>query len=308
MAVSNENWVFGRAYASSRMRIAILSYWRENDPASDEEQETQIILCADGQVDSVLVPYHCVDVLEINEPRPHVLVVGLEGDVAVIDGNVLYRDFLDDSDNGPRGRGDIRSLARVSDFIFAVGMQRQVYQRGQPPSDTLAAPWHHYENGLSWSPLDIAGFNGLAGISPDELYAAGWRGELQICESGQWRPIELPTNLKLERVLVAPDGKVYLAGIRGVLLSGRGDSFEIIAQTATEESFWGMCWAFDTLWLASATQLFRLVDDDLVEVDPKLGDTMTFRCLTAADGRLWSVGSDHVIYTDDGQTWAQVFF
>jgi hypothetical protein len=145
----------------------------------------------------------------------------------------------------------------VSDQIFAISMQRQVYRSEEPQSDSLIAShslsWSHYENGLFGSPFEIAGFDDLDGFSHNEIYVTGWRGELQIYEGGRWRPIEIPINLKLERLLAAPDGKVYLAGIRGVILTGRGDHFEIFPQTVTEESFWDICWAFDNLWLAGAS-------------------------------------------------------
>lgn len=307
MAPSSVDWIFGRAHATARRDIALLSYWRENDPSSPEEQETQIVHCSNGQIETIFVPYHCVDILKLAEPSPHLLAVGLEGDVAVIESTTLHRSLLDDSDNGPSGRGDIRSLSYVCDEVYAVGMQRQVYKRIHS-SDLLNPKWEHLETGISWTPEDTAGFNDISGFSSEELYAVGWRGEMQICESGQWQIIESLTNVKLERVLAAPNGKVYAAGIRGVVVSGRGNSFEVLFQTATEDSIWGMCWAFETLWMVTANTLYRLADDDLEAVDPGIDETMTYRCLTEADGRLWSTGANHVIYTDDGVEWHQVMF
>jgi len=308
MAESNSNWVFGRSHAYGRKKITILSYWRNNDPSDENEQETQIIRCADGQVESVFIPFHCVDVLEIAKPIPHAVAVGLNGDIAIVtDGEIAYS-VLDDGENGPLWRGDIRSLSQVSGDLYAVGMQRQVYRRAFSGSETIEEKWEHFENGIKWSPDEMSGFNALDGFDQDEIYAAGWSGELQVFNKKKWQTVELPTNLKIERVLASPTQEVFLSGIRGVVLRGRGDSFQVIPHSTTDESIWGMCWAFDCLWLASAKNLFRVADDDLIRVDVGLGEDFTFRCLTHAGGRLWSTGQNHVIYTDDGETWNQVFF
>lgn len=308
MAPSNASWVFGRADSYGSGAISILSYWAVSDAGSDEEQETQVIRCRGDQVEAIFVPFHCVDILELDGNQGEILVVGLEGDIEIIGPNQQFQQVLDASDNGPKGRGPIRALSRIHGKIFAVGMQRQVYRYDLSKSDQASERWVHFERGLTWSPLEMSGFNDLAGYSKDELYAVGWHGELQYFDGSKWILIDSPTNVKLERVVAAPDGRVYAAGQRGVLLAGRGHEFKVIFQDVTNDSFWGLCWAFGQLWIASAHTLFNLSGDLLRVVDPGITSGMTYGSLAASEDRLWSLGRHHVISSQDGSNWQQVFF
>lgn len=304
MPVSSEDWIFGRCHATDSTNVTLLSYWRANDPADSQEQETQIVFCKGQSVNAVFVPFHCVDLVEGDGLDCDALLVGLEGDLAFVDGETVSFSRLDETDNGPLGRGDIRRLARIDSRIFAVGMQRQVYLK----SEAEDGVWNHFEDGLHWQPDRMAGFNDICGFSWGELYAVGWRGDIHHFDGSRWSPLHALTNLKLQCCLAAPDGLVYAAGLKGVLLKGRGEAFEIIRHDLHEDSFQSLCWAFGQLWAVTPRGLFVLDGTELIAVDPGLGGGETFRCLSYAGGRLWSAGDDHVMYSEDGKKWSQIIF
>lgn len=69
-------------------------------------------------------------------------------------------EIIDDSNQGPRGRGPIRDLRLVGGYLYACGMSRQVYRREAPGT------WVRRDEGvvLPLGSTSIAGFNSIEGL------------------------------------------------------------------------------------------------------------------------------------------------
>ncbi len=176
-------------------------------------------------------------------------------------------------------------------------MKRQVYERvDEGVWQDISAPFP--------ASGEKVGFESLDGFSRNEIYAAGWLGEIWQFDGSRWQDRGSLTNKILTAVCCAPDGSVYIAGQKGVMIKGRHDQWEIIEwDDETDADFWDLCWFQDKLYVATMSGLFTLEGNALVAVD--FGDTPepeSFYSLTTAEGVLWSVGENDVA-SFDGQTW-----
>ena len=97
-------------------------------------------------------------------------------------------------------------------------------------------------------------------------------------------------------------------GAGGTLLRGSADGFEVIAQGSTSANLYGLEWFEGKLYVAALTALYVLEDDALQTVDAGLGDGVTFGDLHTNDGVMWSVGARHILTTEDGSSWTQLFY
>lgn len=186
----------------------------------------------------------------------------------------------------------------VEGFPVACGMKRQAYLRKGENSwvDMHAPEPKEGEN---------AGFEAIAGFALNEIYAAGWSGEIWQYNGKKWLNRTSPTNLILTGICCAPDEKVYICGQHGTLLRGRRTRWELIDLGDFTRDFWDLHWFNDKLYLATMSALFTLTNSGLMPVD--FGDDEPATCyrLTSAEGVLWSVGSDDV-FSFDGTSWTRV--
>jgi len=90
-------------------------------------------------------------------------------------------------------------------------------------------------------------------------------------------------------------------------LTGHGKEWEAVDHNGPEDEFYDMEWYQDSLYLATSDALYQLVDEDeMKRVDMKLGKGITCGHLHANDGVLWSFGTKHVCFTEDGKRWRNV--
>src|SRR5262249_18618778 len=143
---------------------------------------------------------------------------------------------VDESDEGPTYRGDIRDLRVIGDKLYAAGMSRQVYRRES------SGRWTHQDSGTvqPLGTLGPVGFNAIHGRDEADFYAVGFGGEIWRRVDGIWRELDTPTNVILLGVRVTESGKAFACGQKGVILCGDGDAFEPIEQGLTTVTFWDM--------------------------------------------------------------------
>ena len=234
------------------------------------------------------------------ESNSEVMVCRRLGFVGLIRGNQVFEEDIE----GPEDRGFICDVRIIGQHANAAGMDLQVYRRVGP------GRWERFEKGIdaSWKDiLDVTGFNAIDGLSEDDVYAVGFKGDIWHCINGEWLNVASPTNLIIERVRVVKPDLVFAAGRAGLLLRGHGAILESIDQNATKEDFWGLEWFQGQLYLATPQALFRLTDsDDLEPIDDRLPTPRTYSQLHAGNGALWSFGSRHLSWTTDGERWNEV--
>ena len=96
------------------------------------------------------------------------------------------------------------------------------------------------------------GFEDIDGFSANDIYACGGEGDLFHYDGKRWDEIDCPTNVDLLSICCAGNGKVYVGGMKGMLLEGRDDEWEVIGKCG---SSWikSMAWYKDKLYLATDT-------------------------------------------------------
>jgi hypothetical protein len=237
-------------------------------------------------------------------PSMDLIVVGADGPVLHGMPAGFSDEQIDPSASGPEFNGQIRDARFIGPKVVAVGMSRQVYRREQK------GQWAHIDQGVLAKPRDMVGFNSVDGFAPNDIYAVGLKGEIWHYDGKNWRQEESPTNVALHRVrcVSGKKGAVYACGAGGMLLRGSPDGFQVIAQGSATDNFYGLEWFEGKLYVAGLTALYVLEDDALQPVDVGLGEGVTFGDLHANDGVMWSVGARHILTTEDGGKWTQLFY
>jgi hypothetical protein len=192
----------------------------------------------------------------------------------------------------------LRGMSVVEGYPIACGMNRQVYKRTA-------------EN--SWVPMHApapegdrpSGFEDIAGLRLDEIYAVGWNGEIWQWNGKAWRNRNSPTNVILTGLYCVADGQVYICGQEGTLIRGRNNSWDLIDTGEITADFWNVHWFNDTLYISTMSKLYQVRGTEVSAVDFGADAPQTCYWLTDADGVMWSLGSDD-IFSFDGKKWTRI--
>lgn len=268
------------------------------DKRKDEEHTRILQLKAEkwGMVD---IRFSAIAIVRLAGPTPNTFIIGTEGNVIKGTKDGFSSECIDDSLNGPKGKGWLRHARAIGSSVYAVGMSRQVY--GRP----LTGTWERIDEGMLSDPLKIVGFNDIDGPSEKEIYAVGLDGEIWVYDGVRWSQCDSQTNIVLNRVRATPNG-IYVCGNSGSIVFGQEGHFRTLPNTGISDNFYGLEWFNGHLYVATLKKLFVLSEDKLKPVDFGFGDDITTGFLTAADGILWSIGAKHLLRTSDGTTWEQV--
>jgi hypothetical protein len=228
----------------------------------------------------------------VSDPSRRMVAVSEDGDVMTyIDANSTRESIA------PQPRS-LRALSTIAGRAYACGGRREVFVRiGEGQWQAISAP--------APPPGQPAGFESIAGLSDDNIYAVGWRGEIWQRINNTWVQRDSPVNLILTGVTCAETGLVYACGQNGTLVKGQDDQWEVIDHDQPPQDFWDIHAFGDRIFVASLANLFEIKDDDLVPVD--FGDDPPGTChrLTSAGGVLWSVGAQDV-FSFDGSAWQRI--
>jgi hypothetical protein len=224
-------------------------------------------------------------------PSTQVVIIGQDGDVAVYGGADQIR--MEKIDPDPV---TIRNACTVEGLVYACGMKRQAYARTEDGRWLdISAPYP--------APKEVAGFEAIQGFSHQEIYAAGWGGEIWEYDGARWLDRGELTSLILTCVCCTPNGDVFVAGQEGLLFRGRHDVWQQIEwDDGFDVDIWDVHWFDDHLYVATISALFRLEENALVRVDFGEANVRTCYNLTSKDGVLWSIGRDDIA-SFDGSRW-----
>lgn len=232
------------------------------------------------------------------------LAIGQFGRICSIRDGGYQEGFLDEFVvDGPDTHGELRNIRNIGDSIFAVGMGRQVYER---PS---SGNWRHVDQGVivASDSIDVLGFNDIDGVSNSSLYAVGFNGDIWRCTNNHWKQIDSPTNVALYSVAVLDDQTIVAAGQKGTVILGTDTKWIVIDNNVTKEDIWSVVNFKGTIYLASETSIFRLLEDNSIEKVEFISRKITSKVLKTYGGSLWSFGDSDIFKTVDGQNWDTVF-
>lgn len=232
-----------------------------------------------------------VDLGVVKKPAEKMIAVGEEGQVFTYVAGEAKDEAILPAPVALRGLGIIDGTA------FACGMKREVFRRDQEANwvNISAPPPNAGEN---------AGFEAICGFGTEELYAAGWNGEIWGWNGKTWEFHPSPTNVILTSACCAGDD-VYICGQDGTLIRGRFAQWELVGPQLLTDDLWDVCWFQESLYVATMTALFGLVNGELTPID--FGEDFPATCgqLTEAEGVLWSVGSSDIFFFD-GVQWKRL--
>jgi hypothetical protein len=207
---------------------------------------------------------------------------------------------IDTTNEGPLGRGPMRDLRVIGSTLFATGMARQVYRRVGPNH------WARHDEGVvaPLGQLEVSGFNSIDGWSEQELWAAGFAGEIWHCVDGKWSREKSGTDKVLHRIRAASKQHIFACGQQGLILKRGARTWSEFAVVEQKPDLWGLEWFNGHMFVASSTSLYRIADAGVEKVNvPKVA---TFGHLHANDGVLWSFGERDLAWTRDGTSWTRV--
>ncbi|MBS9782950.1 MAG: hypothetical protein KGV46_00140 [Pasteurella sp.] len=164
------------------------------------------------------------------------------------------------------GNRAITDVAVINDEVYASAGGGAVYKR-ITDNNWQEIALHTTEKFFSDKNF-ATGFNCIAGFSKDEIYLGGRNGTLWICDSNNWRPIELPVNEHIEQIVCASNDFVYIKSTRNIL-KGRKDKWEIIKNNIFDNSILRrISWFKNELYilpsLASAAGLYAMGSDNKI--------------------------------------------
>lgn len=279
------------SYVTACVRYHDLAYTSSQDDAVPPSIEHSHFHELDG--DNLgyvgVVHWATVSMTVTKKPFEQMLALSPQGDVKLFGSGRQSEEKI-------ATRAPLRKVRTIRDQTYAVGMGRQVFLR------TGENQWRELAEELRPGPGEVKGFEAIDGFALDDLYAAGWDGELWHFDGGRWTRKRSPTTNVVTSLVCAGDGRVYGAAQGGALLRGRGDEWEKldVGTTVTD-----LAWFGDALFVASPHGLFTLTEDTLQRVDFGSPTPETFGTLSSADGVLWSIGRrDLVAY--DARAWRTI--
>lgn len=226
-----------------------------------------------------------------------VLALCPDGRVHVANSDGFSWEEIDPGDGGPNGLRAMVEIRNIDGEAYACGMARIAYRRGP-------TGWQRIDAGArdDRSVNPIGGFKSIDGFALGQLYAGGFEGEIwSRGQDGQWQHRPSVTNVRFTKVACVDDW-VYAAGGVGVVVRGRGDEWSIVPNDLTDDPLWGIAALRGSIYVASASTLFRVGAGGLEPVETRTGVQTTGDL--ASDGNiLWAVGEREAIFTEDGETW-----
>lgn len=202
-------------------------------------------------------------------------------------------------------RGGLFKIKTISDITYVAGGGRTVGWRNAKNDWTWCNDAIPFDHSTEWR---TAGFRDLDGFSPDDLYAAGGRGEVWHCNAGTWRQVDFPSNTILETVCCGNDGRVYISGYEGLTFVGRGDTWKKVKDPNVEITlaFQDMVWFEDRVWCTNDYGVWWIINDELVKADIPAFAKISCGHLCARDGVLLLAGFYGAALFENGQ-WHQLF-
>ena len=246
------------------------------------------------------VPWAVTSLAQVGCNKEMLMGTGPAGIVFIRKDGQVIEEMIDDTDDGPRYRGDVRAFSNIGESIYAAGMSRQVYKRQRPNE------WERCDEGVvqARGEFEVVGFNSIHGLTEELVHAAGYSGEIWYLEDSTWQKIVSPTNVLLSKVLEVAPGRVFICGQKGVVLKGGRDSWSLIDNGLTNDHFWGMAALHGRVFLSTDSHIYMINDnDELKLVDWPLGAGWTFRHLHCSGDTMYSFGVRHIASTQDGLTW-----
>lgn len=265
-------------------KTAIYIVAKDKGLTAEDINHARFVAFIDGQLyHSGDKNWNCVACCFAQVPERKFVAISEEGQVFTYAKGVAGEEAIS-------GAKVLRAMCVVEGLPYACGMQRQVYKR------TDNAVWEAMHAPVGTE----AGFEAIQGYSANEIYAAGWKGEVWEYDGSTWHARGSLVETILTGISCAEDA-VYICGQNGVLLKGKHDKWEKL-DLDVHEDFWDVHTFNGVTYVATLQTLYMLKDNTLAPVDFGAEKPNSCGKLTSAGGTLWSIG-EGTVFSFDGTTW-----
>ena len=153
-----------------------------------------------------------------------------------------------------------RKSRTIGDKIYVAQARRRVkYRTGESHwqllGDDIGLP-----SDITAQTRIASGFMDVDGFDENHIYAVGGEGDVWRCIDNQWIQCGFPTNLDLDVVCCAGDGKVYIAGTQGLAYVGKEDNWQQVKGALSSLPFKDMVWHEDKIWCSNDYGLWWITD------------------------------------------------
>lgn len=238
-----------------------------------------------------------VSAVRCTAPIAQHAIVGVYGDVRFIGSGDVHDELIRDGAHSPESDGLLRDARVIGGLVHACGMNRQVYRRVERDRWTslFQVPDERRE---------VAGFEAIDGYGADEIYAAGWNGEIWEFDGRRWHARETGTNLTVVDVCCAGDGTVYALCHGRTLLAGRHDQWRIVPLDLPVD-LWSLAWYGEALHACSMRDPFVFREGGFVPMPAAPERPETLQTLRVSPHGLVTIGPRHVCRYD-GNAWTRL--
>lgn len=219
-----------------------------------------------------------------------VVIVGNTGKCTLIEDDQITPGIIKDEDA-------LASVNHVHGSVIATGILGGLYRMQHADSWEALTHKDVREN------LSAACAHPSGGI-----LACGWRGLIALYNGGEVERIESGTNVILTDVICDQDGELFACGQRGTIVRGHKDALKPLELEGITDDFWSIAKFQGELYVASTIALYRLVDDETLELVKFAGEaipTSFYHLDTYQDSLMLSAGQkDAVLF--DGKEWTRI--
>lgn len=186
-------------------------------------------------------------------PNGPVVIVDFDGQVITQTGEFEQKTQFDLEERIPLiEQINVNQVREIAGQAYIAGNLRTVFRREGPNEWTCLSGNDIAVRDESRRQKRRFGFKDIDGFTAEDIYTCGRGGDLFHFNGQDWNEIDCPTNVDLLSICCAGNGKVYVGGMKGMLLEGRDDEWEVIGKCG---SSWikSMAWYKDKLYLATDT-------------------------------------------------------
>jgi len=208
-----------------------------------------------------------------------------------------------------------QAIRIIGNHVYAAGLLRKVFRReGIGKWTDITDPVQHpylfkrlefLKDRDGYYGNSNAGFLSIDGFNEQDIYAAG-RNDLWRFDGQRWHELDLPEYPnRINAVLCAGDGYVYVTGRGGPILKGRDDHWEVLDAPALD--YKTLAWFDGKLWIGSDYELGVYENGQYKRYEfPSGGPAQySFMGVDACEDRLLSYGPDQVMLFD-GEKWVEM--
>ncbi len=229
-------------------------------------------------------------------PERDLITISVTGLAYISKPDSPYQEVIASASAQASSIGLIRSARTISGKTYACGMRGQVWKREGRDHWVFMTEELPRKNG----------FESLDGFNENEIYAAGWEGEIWQFDGERWTQHDSGTNVILVDIICAGDGQVYAVGRGGMLVRGRGAAWEAIKLDIPVD-LWSLAWFKGELYACSTRDIFKWNGETFLpmQIEGDRPKTLQYLNVSTHGEELCVVGPKD-LFRFDGTTWTRI--